>query len=50
MGRGHYYFDEMRSSFSLVQNQLFGLKKLNIFKSNCLNLSSRTSGSAEKET
>jgi hypothetical protein len=29
MGTGHYYFDEMRS---LVQNQLFALKKLIIFK------------------
>jgi hypothetical protein len=25
MGTGHYYFDEMRSSFNLVQNQLFAL-------------------------
>jgi hypothetical protein len=32
MGTGHYYFDEMRSSFNLVQNQLFALKKLNIYK------------------
>jgi hypothetical protein len=32
MGTGHYYFDEMRSSFGLVQNQLFALKKLNIYK------------------
>jgi hypothetical protein len=34
MGTGHYYFDEMRSSFNLVQNQLFALKKLNIYKTN----------------
>jgi hypothetical protein len=25
MGTGHYYFDKMRSSFNLVQNQLFAL-------------------------
>jgi hypothetical protein len=37
------YFDEMRSSFNLVQNQLFALTKLNIYKTNCLNLSNRTS-------
>jgi hypothetical protein len=52
MGTGHYYFDEMRSSFNLVQNQLFALTKLNIYKTNCLNLSNRTnrtSSSAEKE-
>jgi hypothetical protein len=48
MGTGHYYFDEMRSSFNLVQNQLFELTKLNIYKTNCLNLSNRTSSSAEK--
>jgi hypothetical protein len=29
MGTGHYYFDEMRSSFNLVQNQIFALTKLN---------------------
>jgi hypothetical protein len=40
MGTGHYYFDEMRSSFNLVQNQLFALIKLIIYKTNCLNLSS----------
>jgi hypothetical protein len=45
---GHYYFDEMRSSFNLVQNQLFALMKLNIYKTNCLNLSKCTSSSAEK--
>jgi hypothetical protein len=32
MGTGHYYFDEMRSSFNWVQNQLFALTKLNIYK------------------
>jgi hypothetical protein len=32
MGTGHYYFDEMRSSFNLVQNQLFALTKLIIYK------------------
>jgi hypothetical protein len=48
MGTGHYYFDEMRSSFNLVENQLFALTKLNIYKTNCLNLSNRTSSSAEK--
>jgi hypothetical protein len=32
MGTGHYYFDEMRSSFYLVQNQLIALTKLNINK------------------
>jgi hypothetical protein len=48
MGTGHYYFDEMRSSFNLVQNQLFALMKLNIYKTNCLNLSNRTSSGAEK--
>jgi hypothetical protein len=31
MGQGYYYFDEKRSSFNLVQNQLFALKKLNIY-------------------
>jgi hypothetical protein len=36
METGHYYFDEMRSSFNLVQNQLFALTKLNIYKTNCL--------------
>jgi hypothetical protein len=30
MGTGHCYFDEMRSSFNLIQNQHFALKKLNI--------------------
>jgi hypothetical protein len=45
MGSGHYYFDEMRSSFNLVQNQLFALTKLNIYKTNCLNLSNRTTPS-----
>jgi hypothetical protein len=49
MGTGHYYFDEMRSSFNFVQNQLFALKKLNIYKTNCLNLSNHTSSSAERE-
>jgi hypothetical protein len=48
MWTGHYYFDEMRSSFYLVQNQLFALKKLNIYKTNCLNISNHTSSSAEK--
>jgi hypothetical protein len=48
MGTGHYYFDEMRSSFNLVQNQLLAPQKLNIYKTNCLNLSNRTSSSAEK--
>jgi hypothetical protein len=48
MGTGHYYFDEMRSSFYLVQNQLFALTKLIIYTTNCLNLSNRTSSSAEK--
>jgi hypothetical protein len=32
----------------LVQNQLFALMKLNIYKKNCLNLSNCTSSSAEK--
>jgi hypothetical protein len=27
MGTGHYYFDEMKSSFNLVRNQLFALRK-----------------------
>jgi hypothetical protein len=49
MGTRHYYFDEMRSSFNLVQNQLFAITKLDIYKTNCLNLSNRTSSSrAEK--
>jgi hypothetical protein len=43
MGTGHYYFDQMRS---LVQNQLFALTKLNIYKTNCLNLSNGTSMAA----
>jgi hypothetical protein len=30
MGTGHYYFDEMRSSFNLVQNQLFGAQTVKI--------------------
>jgi hypothetical protein len=47
MGTGHYYFDEMRSSFNLVQNQLLALTKLNIYKTNCLKLSNRASSSAE---
>jgi hypothetical protein len=48
MGRrwGHFYFDEMKSSFSLVQNQLFALKKLNIYKTNFLNLSNRRAPAA----
>jgi hypothetical protein len=45
MGTGHYYFDEMRNSLNMVQNQLFALTKLNIY---CLKLSNRTSSSAEK--
>jgi hypothetical protein len=45
---GHYYFDEMRSSFNLVENHLFALTKLNIYKTNWLNLSNCTSSSAEK--
>jgi hypothetical protein len=32
----------------LVQNQLFALKKLNIYNTNCLNLSNHISSSAEK--
>jgi hypothetical protein len=48
MGTGHYYFDKMRSSFNLVQNQLFALTKLNIHITNGLNLSNRTSSSTEK--
>jgi hypothetical protein len=43
IGTGHYYFDEMRSSFNLVQNQLFALTKLNIYKTNCLNISNHSS-------
>jgi hypothetical protein len=39
MGTGHYYFDEMRSSFNLVQNQLFALTKLYIYKTNCPKIS-----------
>jgi hypothetical protein len=31
IGTGHYYFDEMRRYFNLVQNQLFALTKLNIY-------------------
>jgi hypothetical protein len=46
MGTGHYYFDEMRSSFNLGQNQLFALKKLIIYKTNSLNLTNRSN--AEK--
>jgi hypothetical protein len=42
----HYYFDEMRSPLNLVQNQLFELTKLNIYKTNCLNISNRTSAAA----
>jgi hypothetical protein len=37
--RPHYYFDEMRRSLNLVQNQLFALKKLNIYNTNCLTIS-----------
>jgi hypothetical protein len=48
MGTGHYYFEEMRSSFNFVQNQLFALKKLNIYKTKLSNLSNCTSSSAEK--
>jgi hypothetical protein len=33
---------------NLVQNQLFALTRLNIYKINCLNLSNGTSSSAEK--
>jgi hypothetical protein len=33
MVTGHYYFDEMRSFFKLVQNQPFALMKLNIAES-----------------
>jgi hypothetical protein len=36
MGTGDYCFDEMRSFFNLVQNQLFALTKLNIYKTNWL--------------
>jgi hypothetical protein len=49
MGTGHYYFDEMRSSFNLVQNQLFGAHETQYLQTNVQNLSYRSSsGSAEK--
>jgi hypothetical protein len=41
MATGHYYFEEMRSSFNLVQNHLFALTKLNIYKTSCLNSESQ---------
>jgi hypothetical protein len=46
IGTGHYYFDDMRNSFNLVQNQLLAVTKLNIYKRNCLNLSNHTSMAA----
>jgi hypothetical protein len=48
-GTGHHYFDEMRSCFTLVQNQPLALKKLNIYNTNCLNLSKHSSSSAEQD-
>jgi hypothetical protein len=47
-GTGHNYFDEMRSSFNLVQNQLFCAHETQYLQKNGLNLSKRTSSSAEK--
>jgi hypothetical protein len=46
---GHYYFDEMRSSFNLVQNQLFALTKLNIYKTNCLKISATAPAAVQKK-
>jgi hypothetical protein len=48
MGTGHYYFDEMRSSFNLVQNQLFGAHETQYLQNNVQNLSNHGSSSAEK--
>jgi hypothetical protein len=42
MGTGHYYFDEMRSSFNLVQNKLFGAHETQ-------NISNRSSSSSAEK-
>jgi hypothetical protein len=49
MGTGHKYFDEIRSSFNLVQNQLFVLMKLNIYKTNCSKISATTPAAVQKK-
>jgi hypothetical protein len=49
MGTGHYYFDEMRSSFNLVQNQLFGAHETQYLQTNVQNLSYRGSSSSSAE-
>jgi hypothetical protein len=49
MGTGHYYFDEMRSFFNLVQNQLFALKKLNIYKTTSQQLHQQQCRKRERE-
>jgi hypothetical protein len=51
MGTGHYYFDEMRSSFNLVQiskSAFCAHETQYLLNTVCLNLSNRTSSSAEK--
>jgi hypothetical protein len=49
MGTGHYYFDEMRSSFNLVQNQLFGAHETQYLQTNVQNLSFRSSSSSAEK-
>jgi hypothetical protein len=46
MGTGHYYFDEMRSTFNF---QLFALKKLNIYKAKVQNLSNAAAAAVQKK-
>jgi hypothetical protein len=48
MGTGHYFFDEMRTSFNLVQNHLFGAHETQYLQNNVQNLSNHSSSSAEK--
>jgi hypothetical protein len=51
MGTSHNYYDEMRSSFYLVPNQLFGAHETQYLQTNVQNISNRSSSSsAEKGT
>jgi hypothetical protein len=49
MGAGHYYFDKMKSSFNLVQNQLFGAQETQYLQTTCLNLSNGTTAAVQKK-
>jgi hypothetical protein len=49
MGTGHYYFDEMRSTFNFVQNQLFAAHETQYLQRNVQNLSNRSSNSSAEK-